>query len=109
MKHDESLLTYAAFQEAEARRLVRRSLPRGARWLVDWPGVLRILKWAGVWTPPVMRVTPWTLVERGGTLDASELFDVPPWLISDTHPRPRMARLRWRLRRVWPLKNPDRA
>lgn len=30
-------------------------------------------------------------------------YDVPPWLIGDYH-RPRFARLRWALRRVWPVR-----
>ena len=31
-------------------------------------------------------------------------FDVPPWMIV-RNPRPKFARLRWRLRRIWPLKS----
>jgi hypothetical protein len=31
------------------------------------------------------------------------LYDVPPWLIGD-YRKPRFERLRWRLRRVWPIK-----
>lgn len=31
-------------------------------------------------------------------------FDVPPWIVDPMWPVPRFPRLRWRLRRVWPLK-----
>jgi hypothetical protein len=30
-------------------------------------------------------------------------YDLPPWLLSSDYPRPRFSRLRWALRRVWPL------
>ena len=29
-------------------------------------------------------------------------YDVPPWLVDPTMPRPRLWRARWRLRRIWP-------
>jgi hypothetical protein len=35
--------------------------------------------------------------------DIARVLDVPPWLISERHRRPRFARLRWFLRRIWPL------
>lgn len=41
---------------------------------------------------PMLRLTP---------EDVARLFDVPPWVVG-LYPRPRLARLRWRLRRVWP-------
>lgn len=41
--------------------------------------------------------------ERYGpmSLHWARIFDVPPWLLG--HPKPRFARMRWALRRVWPL------
>lgn len=35
--------------------------------------------------------------------DIARLYDVPPWLVDPDYPRPRFARLRWRLRRWWPV------
>jgi hypothetical protein len=35
--------------------------------------------------------------------DICHAFDVPPWIVGVAS-RPRFARLRWRLRRVWPLR-----
>lgn len=32
-----------------------------------------------------------------------QLYDVPPWIVSGDHPTPRFPRLRWMLRRVWPV------
>jgi len=37
--------------------------------------------------------------------EVARAFDVPPWLIG-LCPRPRFARLRWALRRIWPLPGP---
>ena len=34
-------------------------------------------------------------------------FDVPPWLVNRNYPAPRFSRLRWKLRRIWPLKQRD--
>ncbi len=35
--------------------------------------------------------------------EIARLLDVPPWLIDLGVPRPRFARLRWKVRRVWPV------
>lgn len=32
------------------------------------------------------------------------IYDVPPWLVDGRYPRPRFSRLRWRLRRIFPLR-----
>jgi hypothetical protein len=34
---------------------------------------------------------------------AARLYDVPPWIVSGDYPAPRYPRLRWMLRRVWPV------
>jgi hypothetical protein len=36
-------------------------------------------------------------------VDLALAFDLPPWLINGDYPRPRFPRLRWRLRKLWPL------
>jgi hypothetical protein len=35
--------------------------------------------------------------------EIARMFDVPPWLVDPAARRPRFARLRWALRRWWPL------
>ncbi len=32
----------------------------------------------------------------------ARIFDVPPWMVDPTRPIPRLARMRWMLRRVFP-------
>lgn len=32
-----------------------------------------------------------------------EIYDVPPWMVSHHYEAPRCARLRWALRKVWPV------
>jgi hypothetical protein len=34
----------------------------------------------------------------------ARVYDLPPWLLASDYPAPRFPRLRWRLRRVWPLR-----
>jgi hypothetical protein len=34
--------------------------------------------------------------------EIARMYDVPPWLTNPDRPRPRFARARWALRRVWP-------
>ena len=36
--------------------------------------------------------------------EISAAFDVQPWFVSSDYPAPRFPRLRWKFRRVWPLK-----
>jgi hypothetical protein len=40
--------------------------------------------------------------EPFGPREAARFYDVPPWLVATDLPPPSFARLRWRLRRVWP-------
>jgi hypothetical protein len=54
---DESLRR-AAHRERAARRLVIDSLPRGFKWLVDHPRVLRAAKRLRLWRPPSLGVSP---------------------------------------------------
>lgn len=38
----------------------------------------------------------------------ARVFDVPPWLVDPDYPSPRFPRLRWMLRRFWPIReDPD--
>lgn len=34
----------------------------------------------------------------------AKAFDVPPWIMNPAYPVPRFPRLRWALRRFWPVK-----
>lgn len=36
------------------------------------------------------------------TMWIARIYDVPPWVVSSEYRRPRFARVRWMLRRVWP-------
>lgn len=33
----------------------------------------------------------------------ARLYDVPPWIVSGDYSAPRFPRLRWALRRIWPV------
>jgi hypothetical protein len=45
-------------------------------------------------------VSPQRPIDRA---EVARLFDVPLWVVDGSYKRPRFARLRWRLRRLWPL------
>lgn len=40
---------------------------------------------------------------REDAVKIARMFDVPPWLVVPGYPRPRFHRVRWALRRWWPL------
>ncbi len=42
-------------------------------------------------------------VEQFDVRRVARLYDVPPWVVSGGIPVPRFPRLRWMLRRVWPV------
>jgi hypothetical protein len=42
--------------------------------------------------------------DRNRPHEIARLFDVPPWLVDGSYARPRFARLRWMLRRIWKIR-----
>jgi hypothetical protein len=46
-------------RERAARALVLASLPRGFKWAIDHPRLLRVARRLHIWRPPVMRVLPY--------------------------------------------------
>jgi hypothetical protein len=41
--------------------------------------------------------------ERFDMRHVARLYNIPPWIVSGDYPAPRFPRLRWMLRRIWPV------
>jgi hypothetical protein len=63
--------------------------------------VLRGHSWRLVWPPMCACTRCGKTAPNDFIRMAARLYDVPPWIISDI-PRPRFAKLRWRLRHIFP-------